>query len=659
LDHALGGECAGIIERVGAGVENWKPGDQVMALCPGNFSTFAVTRAGLLARRPAGMSWTEAATIPVAFLTAAYGLQHLAKLGAGQSILIHAAAGGVGLAAVQLAQLAGAEIYATAGSEEKRAYLRSLGIRQVMDSRSLEFAHEISELTGGRGVDVVLNSLTGDFIGEGFKIVARGGCFIELGKRGILQPDEAASVRPDVRYYAQDLNEAFLRQPNLIEEIFGTLIPAFESGTLRPLPITAFKLGSAAQAFDHMAKAKHKGKIVLLAPQTSPAIREGTYLITGGLDEPGLAVAHWLVAQGARQLVLVSGGAPTGRQIDLVEELRRSGATVCCLAGDISSPEHTSKILEQISDKMPPLRGIAHAAGTIGDEMLGTSDSDARARICAEKVCGAWNLHQQTLGSELDFFVLFSNAAVILGDSGWANSIAANAFLDSLAHYRRAQGLAATAVDWGGWADGNSQSGEDAAARLAALGMTPLTSAEATRALELLLGGDVPQAACMRLDWETFLRPPYDSPLFDDLRGSNAPVQASPDDLLQRLKKAAASQRRAMLVDPISKCAIQVLGLGAGYRIDELQPLRELGADSLLSIELRNRLSELVSRPLPATLLFDYPTVSALAGYLIGVLGITEESAPEMRRPDKAVAAVIAMTDAEAEAMLLQELSSE
>jgi acyl carrier protein len=308
---------------------------------------------------------------------------------------------------------------------------------------------------------------------------------------------------------------------------------------------------------------------------------------------------------------------------------------------------------------MPPLRGIVHAAGAIDNHTLATLDWDACARVFAAKVRGAWNLHQQTLGSELDFFVLFSSAAVILGASGQANYVAANTFLDSFAHYRHAQGLPAMAVDWGCWADkGNSQLSKDTAARLAALGMTPLAPDEALKAFELLLSGDLPHAAFMRLNWQTFLRTPYDSPFFDDVRPRNAPVQAPADDLLQRLKKAAASQRRAMLVEHISRCAVQVLGLGTGYRIDELQPLRELGADSLLSVELRNRLAETLSRSLPATLLFDYPTVSALATYLAGVLGLAEEVAPEVKHPDKAVAAVVAMTDAEAEAMLLQELSS-
>jgi NAD(P)-dependent dehydrogenase (short-subunit alcohol dehydrogenase family)/acyl carrier protein len=408
-----------------------------------------------------------------------------------------------------------------------------------------------------------------------------------------------------------------------------------------------------------MAKAKHIGKIVLLPPRPAPAIGEGTYLVTGGLGELGLQVAHWLVGRGARQLVLVSRNAPTGRQLEIVEELRRSGAQVSCLAGDVSSPEQTNKILAHISDSMPPLRGIVHAAGTVDNHTLATLDWDACARVFAAKVRGAWNLHQQTLGGELDFFVLFSSAAVILGASGQANYVAANAFLDSLAHYRHAQGLPAMAVDWGCWADtGNSQLSKDTAARLAAVGMTPLAPAEALRAFELLLGGDFPHAAFMRLNWQTFLRTPYDSPFFDQVRPRNAPVHAPADDLLQRLKKAAASQRRAMLAEHISRCAVQVLGLGAGYRIDELQPLQELGADSLLSVELRNRLGETVSKSLPATLLFDYPTVSTLAGYLAGILGLAEEATPEVRRPDKAVAAVVAMTDAEAEAMLLQELSS-
>ena len=655
---ALGGECAGTIERVGAGMEDWKAGDEVLALSPGNFSTFAVTRAESLTRKPAGMNWTAAATVPVAFLTAAYGLQHLAKLGRGQSILIHSAAGGVGLAAVQLAQLAGAEVYATAGSEEKRAYVRSLGVKQVMDSRSLEFVQQIKDSTGGRGVDVVLNSLTGNFIREGLAIVAADGCFLELGKRGILRPDEAASLRPDVRYHACDLNDAFRTQPKLVQAIYGALMGAFEKGTLHPLPVTTFKLDAATQAFRYMAKAKHIGKIVLLPPRTAPTIHEGTYLITGGLGQLGLQVARWLVEHGARHVALVSRSAPTESQLEVVEQMRSSGAKVCCLVGDVSSSEQTGKVLQDIADAMPPLRGIVHAAGTVDNHTLATLDWDACARVFASKVRGAWNLHQQTAGCELDFFILFSSAATILGASGQANYVAANAFLDSLAHYRQAQGLPAMAVDWGCWADtSNSPLSKETAERLETLGMTPLAPAEALGAFELLLGSDVPQAGFMRLKWQTFLRAPYDSPFFDDVRPQNTFVQPAADDLLQRLKKAAASQRRAMLVEHISRCVVQVLGLGAGYRIDELQPIRELGADSLLSVELRNRLSETVSRPLPATLLFDYPTVSTLATYLTGVLGLTEEAAPEVRRPDKAFAAVAAMTDAEAEAMLMQELS--
>jgi acyl transferase domain-containing protein/acyl carrier protein len=656
----LGGECAGTIERVGAGMENWKLGDEVTGLCAGNFSTFAVIRAELLVRKPTGMNWTEAATVPVAFLTAAYGLQHLAKLTKGQSILIHAAAGGVGLAALQLAQLAGADVYATAGSEEKRAYLRSLGVQHVMDSRSLDFVHQIKHSTAGRGVDIVLNSLSGDFIREGLAIVAGDGCFLELGKRGVLRPDEAASLRPDVLYHAYDLNEAFLAQPNLVQEIFSTLMPAFESGALRPLPVTTFRLDAATQAFRYMARAKHIGKIVLLPPRTAPVIREGTYLITGGLGALGLQVARSLVTRGARHLVLVSRSAPTQPQLEVIEQLRRSGAKVSCLAADVSSPEHTSKVLEHISNSMPPLHGVVHAAGIVDNHTLATLDWDACSHVFAAKVRGAWNLHQQTSGCELDFFVLFSSAAVVLGASGQANYVAANAFLDSLAHYRHAQGLPAMSVGWGRWADtSDSQLSKDAAVRLEALGMTPLAPTEALRAFELLLDGDVPHAAYMHMNWQAFLRAPYDSPLFDEVRPCNTPVQAPVDNLLQGLKKAAASQRRAMLVEHISRCVVQVLGLGAGYRIDELQPIRELGADSLQSVELRNRLSETVNRPLPATLLFDYPTVSTLASYLTGILRLAEKAAPEVRRPDKALAAVAAMTDAEAEAMLLQELIGE
>jgi acyl transferase domain-containing protein/NADPH:quinone reductase-like Zn-dependent oxidoreductase/short-subunit dehydrogenase/acyl carrier protein len=623
-DLALGVECAGTIERAGEGVENWKPGDEVMALSPGNFSSFAVTRAEFLTRKPAGMSWTEAATVPVAFLTAAYGLQQLAKLSKGQSILIHAAAGGVGLAALQLAQLAGAEVYATAGSEEKRAYLRSLGVQQVMDSRSLEFVQQIRDCTGGRGVDVVLNSLTGDFIREGLAIVARDGCFLELGKRGILRPEEAAALRPDVRYHPYDLRDAFLAQPKLVQAIFGALIPAFESGTLRPLPVSRFKLDAAKQAFQYMAKAKHIGKIVLLPPGAASAIREGTYLITGGLGERGLQVARWLVARGARQLVLVSRNAATGPQLEVVEELRGCGAKVCCLAGDVSSPEETKKILERIADSMPPLRGIVHVAGVVDNHTLATLHWDACARVFAGKVRGAWNLHQQTAGSELDFFVLFSSAAVILGASGQANYVAANAFLDSLTHYRHAQGLPATAVNWGCWVDsGNSQLSKDTARRLAAFGMTPLAPAEALKALEHLVGGDRPHTTVMRLNWQTFLQTPYDSPFFDEVRPNNAAVQAPAEEQLRaRLSAASAQESRQIIERAVRDAVARVLGIKKPDTIDRDMALLQMGMDSLMAVELRTQLEAAVGERLQPALVFQHPSVAAVVDYLANdVLG--------------------------------------
>jgi acyl transferase domain-containing protein/NAD(P)-dependent dehydrogenase (short-subunit alcohol dehydrogenase family)/acyl carrier protein len=616
-DLALGGECAGTIERVGAGVENWKPGDEVTALSPGKFSRFAVTRAELAALKPTGMNWTAAASVPVAFLMAVYGLQRLAKLAKGQSILIHAATGGVGLAAVQLAQLAGAEIYATAGSEEKRGHLRSLGVQHVMDSRSLDFVHQIRHSTGGRGVDVVLNSLSGDFIREGLAIVDRDGCFLELGKRGILRPEEAASLRPDVRYYAYDLNEVFLAQPNLVQEMFGELVSAFESGTLRPLPVTTFPLGAARHAFRYMANAKHIGKIVLLPPPPAPTIREGTYLVTGGLGVLGLQVARWLVAGGARQLVLLSRSTPTESQREVVEQLRASGAKVACLVGDVASPEQTRKILEEISESMPSLRGIVHAAGIVDNHTLATLDGDACARVFAAKVRGAWNLHQQTLGCELDFFVLFSSAAVILGASGQANYMGANAFLNSFSHYRHAQGLPAMAVDWGCWAEtNNSEFPQDTAVRPEAFGRMPLASAEALKVFELLFASDVPHLAFMRMNWQTFLRAPYDSPFFDEVRPRNIPVQAPADDPPQSPKKPAATQSRATLERAVREVVARVLGINKPESIDPDMALLQMGVDSLIAVELRTRLEAVVGKRLRPALIFQYPTITALVDYL-------------------------------------------
>ncbi|HEY7489577.1 MAG TPA: SDR family NAD(P)-dependent oxidoreductase, partial [Candidatus Tectomicrobia bacterium] len=428
----LGDECAGRVVALGEGVDDFESGDEVMAIVPGCFSTFVTTSTTLVVHKPVHLSFEEAATLPIVFLTAYYALHHLGRLGQGERILIHAAAGGVGLAAVQLAQRVGAEIFATAGSPEKREFLRSLGVRHVMDSRSLDFAEEVLERTDGKGVDVVLNSLAGDAIPKSLSVLGAYGRFLEIGKRDIYQ-NSKLGLRPfrnNLSFFAIDLGRLFQERPAIARDFFRDVIRYVEDGTLRPLPHRTFPISEAVSAFRYMAQAKHIGKVVLslrdpealIAPGASQAMRlhtDGTYLITGGLGGFGLAVAQWVVEQGARHLVLVGrSGAASAAAEKALEAMEGMGAQIVVARADVVEEQQVADVLAAIERSMPPLRGIIHAAGVFDDGFLWQLDQDRFKTVMAPKVIGAWNLHTQTLSAPLDFFVLFSSVTSLVGNPG-------------------------------------------------------------------------------------------------------------------------------------------------------------------------------------------------------------------------------------------------
>lgn len=270
----LGNECAGEVAALGEGVEGFAVGDAVLAMAPGSFASFVTTRAEWVRHKPTALSDPEAATIPVAFLTSCYALHHLAGMSRGERVLIHAAAGGVGMAAVQLAGRVGAEVFATA-SPGKWPVVKSLGVEHVMSSRTLDFADEVMERTGGRGVDLVLNSLADEFIPKSLAALAPGGRFVEIGKRGIWTPEQVTSVRGDVAYFVVDLAATGEEEPARIREMLGELMQGFEDGSLQPLPHRVFPLSEAVRAFRTMAQAKHMGKVVLLPDAVRRPRQEG------------------------------------------------------------------------------------------------------------------------------------------------------------------------------------------------------------------------------------------------------------------------------------------------------------------------------------------------------------------------------------------------
>jgi acyl transferase domain-containing protein/acyl carrier protein len=631
----LGSECAGTIVAVGEDVEGLEVGAEVIALGSGCFSTFVTTSATTVVRRPATLDVETAAGVPLVFLTAEYGLNRLAGIARGDRVLIHAACGGVGLAAVRLAQKAGAEVFATAGSPEKRAFLESLGVRHVMDSRSLTFADEVMARTGGEGVDVVLNSLAGEFIARSMAVLRPGGRFLEIGKRGIWDAERARRERGDVRYVAYDLADVLRDDPALFRAMLVDLVAAFVDGTLAPLPRRLFPLSAAAEAFRFMAQARHIGKIVLTLTDVEtagdaglprPVRADATYLVTGGLGGLGLEIAAGLVAEGARSLVLMGRRPPSAVAAAVVERLREAGAEVVVVQVDVSDREQLRRALAGVAGTMPPLRGVVHAAGVLDDGMLAQQTWPRFAHVLAPKAAGAWNLHVLTAEAGLDFFVLFSSIASTLGAPGQGNYAAANAFMDGLAHLRRSRGLPALSINWGGWSQVGMAAGLEARhdRRRAQAGLGVITPRDGVDVFAELRGGPSAQVAVVPVDWPVFARRFAAGPpaiLEALVTGGRAPGSGRESrdgaDLVRRLTAAPGEDRHEILAGYVTAQVTGVLGVRDSLDLDRSQGLTELGMDSLMAVELKNRLEAGVGRRLPPTLAFDWPTIDALAAFLL------------------------------------------
>ncbi len=647
----FGAECSGTISAVGSGVTEMKPGDEVIAVANASFASFTTADVRAVVPKPAAYSFGQAATIPIAFLTAYYSLHYLARLSRGERILIHAAAGGVGLAAVQLAQHAGAEIFATAGSPEKRAYLKSMRVPHILDSRSLNFADEIMKITGGYGVDVVLNSLPGEYITRSLSILAAYGRFVEIGKTDIYQnkPLGLFPFRNNLSYFALDLERVCRERPAQLRSLLLELMAMFAEGSVKPLPHNIFPVEDAANAFRYMARRKNIGKVVLSFTSVESKNRsdrstapraDATYLITGGHGGLGLEVARWLVEKGARHILLLSRGGASPASEKAVAELTAKGAVITTIRADVSNQRDLARVLSEIRGTMPPLRGVIHAAGVLDDHLLLDLDPEGFRRVLAPKVSGAWNLHVLTAELSLDFFVVFSSVASILGSPGQANYAAANAFLDGLAHDRRSQGLPCLSINWGPWSEVGMAARVSNPRATASRVMHPLSPAQALSALDRLFDKSGPaQAVAISVDWAQLARsfnghqPP--ALISDILRDKARPAAAKaaresgPRFSVQELLAVPLAQRHAALLEHVQKSLAQVMALDSP-ELDPEESLSNLGLDSLMALELQHSLEESFGMKLPIELLMGMPSLNEFVTRLLDILLKTvAPSAPE------------------------------
>ncbi len=623
-DAGIGSECAGVVEEVGAGVSGLAPGDRVMALVSGGMGPVAVADRRLVAPIPDEWSFTEAAGVPLVFLTAYQGLAELAGLRPGEAVLVHAGAGGVGMAAIQLARQLGAEVFATA-SPGKWDALRSLGLddEHIASSRTTEFEDRFDRATAGRGVDVVVNPATRELADASLRLLPRGGRYIEIGKADIRDSRHVAVAHPGVMYRAVDLMGT---GPERIEQMLGQLMELFGRGALRPLPVTAWDAGRAVEAFTHVSQARHVGKVVLrMPPRIGPA---GTVLVTGGTGALGGQVArHLVTAHGVRHVLLASRrGAAAPGAAQLAAELSAAGAQVRLAACDAAARDELAALLASVPGEHP-LAGVVHCAGVLDDGVIGSLTPERVDAVLRPKADAAWNLHELTADLGLSAFVLFSSAGGTLGAAGQANYTAANAFLDGLATYRRGRGLPGLSLAWGLWAEGGMSGDllQTDLIRMARAGVLGLSSRDGLALFDAGLAAGGPVVVPVRLDVAALraLGPAVPTILAGLAGRAGRRVAAAAGDgqagqarLGDQLAGLSAEEADRVVVRLVRSHAAAVLGHVSAGAIDASRAFRDLGFDSLAALELRNLLAAATGLQLSATLVFEYPTPAELAGYL-------------------------------------------
>ncbi|WP_322062768.1 SDR family NAD(P)-dependent oxidoreductase [Paraburkholderia sp. J63] len=640
----LGLEFSGVVERAGSNVTGYKPGDAVVGFGPASFGNRVVTQPSALAHIPQGMSFEAAATIPSTFFTVYYALHHLARIEPGESVLIHGAAGGVGIAAIQFAQWLGAEIHATAGSNEKRDFLRLMGVKHIYDSRSLDFADQILAATGGQGVDVVLNSLAGEAINRNLRVLKPFGRFLELGKRDFYE-NTRIGLRPfrnNISYFGIDADQLMSQRPDLTRRLFGEMMALFQEGVLHPLPYHAFDANDIVDAFRHMQQARQIGKIVVTyrrglqasAAQKSaePASElhlstEASYLVTGGLSGFGLRTAQWLADKGARHLVLVSRSGPVADEArEAIAALRERGVEVHAAACDVTDRAALGALLTHIETQMPPLRGIVHAAMVIDDGLVRSATAAQIERVMAPKILGALHLDELTRALPLDFFVFHSSGTTLFGNPGQSNYVAANGWLEALGRQRRARGLPATSPRWGAIADAGflarNQKVKDALQ--SRMGGNALPAATALGALEDMLLAGAGDLGVLELDWRALARflPSAQTPKFAWVAHEAAATHQDEDssgDIAELLATLNDSELHPVVVDMIKQEVSEILRVPAD-KIDPDRSVYDMGLDSLMGVELVVALESRFGIRLPVMALSESPTMTKLATRLIEAL---------------------------------------
>ena len=640
--RVFGDEVAGEVIAIGEGVTHLAVGDKAFGLAVFGLATHTLARAADIRKMPDALSYEEAATLPVVFMTAWYALNNVARMKAGESILVHAGAGGVGMAAIQIAHHLGAEVIASAGSPTKRALLKTLGVKHVIDSRRGDFAESVMELTHGRGVDVVLNALAAEAIPMGLSCLAESGRFLEIGKRDIYMNSRIPlwGLRRNSSFHVIAMDAIFAGDEEQTRELLAEIAGLVDQGALTPLPFRSFPASRIDAAFRLMAGGKHTGKVVVgfadafILRKGEPPLppfevkADGAYLITGGLGGFGRVLAEWLVDAGARHLVLSSrSGASTPEAVDFVASLVARGIETTVVKADVGSPADVKALIAGLRAATTPLKGIFHLAMVIDDAPLSALTAERLRTVMAPKAHGAWLLHENTQGMDLDCFVMFSSVSSIFGNPAQGNYSAANAFLDSLAYHRRALGQPALAINWGVLGgQGYVARNERVAEFLARQGTGALTPAEVTSLMESFLTAHATQVAAIRVDWAKWrqsFRGMQDNPLVERIFAAGVESQdagGGSHDWRAKIQAAAPEERNAVIGEAVRDVVGSVLRVKPDS-LREDQPLTDLGLDSLMGVEIETMLETAIGVALPPTSLMRARTIGQIATLIAEQMG--------------------------------------
>ncbi|WP_052117658.1 SDR family NAD(P)-dependent oxidoreductase [Legionella norrlandica] len=617
---SLGMEIAGVITDTGALVTEFQCGDEVIAPLPQNFSSYAYVDQKYVLRKPHLLSFYQAPVL-TGYLAAYRGLVQIANIQPGEKVLIHNATGGVGLAAIQIAQWKKAEIYATAGTDEKRAYLQTIGIKHIYDSRTQLFKEQLFRDTHGYGVDVVINSIAGDTLIHSFNLLAPYGRFIEIGKKDIaentLLPMQA--FNQNISFSAIDIDRMLVDKMEVISPISNTILTLFEENILTPMPVEIFPAAEIKNAFHFMLQSKHIGKVVIdYKEQNCPVVipaktvnNKASYIVTGGTSGFGLEAGQLLAKLGAGKVYLLS------RHGRLESPLSYSNLEARAL--DVSDKEALAALFFEISQSQFPLKGIIHSAMILDDSLVNQLQKEQFERVLEPKVAGAIHIHELTQTLDLDFFILFSSVSTLIGNIGQASYVVANGFLDAIAHYRQQHHLPCTSINWGVF----NQTGVVARNNhlkhlLDNSGIKGFNNETALQILSNLLSAPSQSLGIFDINWNLWLnqyRKMASKSLFSSVLTQSIEQDPTPSSLHAELMQLSTKDRISQLAQIIRTKLAIILKMRA-EQIDLDENMTSYGVDSILAIELVNLLRSNLEIAISPSDFMEGKTIKELADAL-------------------------------------------